>query len=443
MRVSEIFMSAKTAEFIKQLYPKRDADRMVRKIRRQKKVRFFVTIAVTLIIAIPLFIYDRNESLRPVDSIDRNEYGKGMKTVRLHAITEGGYDKDITVDVNERYYTEDEIAGFSKELDEKLWEQILGKNSDAENVVYDLDLLEHMEGYPFEITWKTDDPAILSSKGVIDEEALLDKDPGDEGIPVELCASLRYGDYREDKYSYVLVRKRPRSYNEYIGEEIGISLSDSDNRSRNDRKQALPQKAGGEHITFYTSAANRGIAVLFAGAVAAALLMAVCDRRIKDEAKMRREQMDVDYPRILNQYALYYMAGMNPRAIWTAICSRYEDSLKQTGGTKRYAYEEMVTTKRLMDEGCNELVAYDGFALRCQSPGYRAFISFVRQTVVKGDGSLGNTLYEEMDKAWEERNNRVKIVASEAETKLLLPMFMELAVVLAIVMVPAFIGLGD
>ena len=46
-----------------------------------------------------------------------------------------------------------------------------------------------------------------------------------------------------------------------------------------------------------------------------------------------------------------------------------------------------------------------------------------------------------MEKAKAEKNNLIKVAASEAETKLLLPMFMMLLVVLAIVMVPAFIGL--
>ena len=153
--------------------------------------------------------------------------------------------------------------------------------------------------------------------------------------------------------------------------------------------------------------------------------------------------MEADYPNILNQYALYFTAGMNPRAIWSAICSRYEHDREISGGVRRYAYEEMIMAKRMMDEGLSEIAAYDLFATRCDNVRYRAFISFVKQTAQKGGDGLKSVLYEEMEKAKAEKNNLIKVAASEAETKLLLPMFMMLIVVIAIVMVPAFIGLNS
>ena len=67
----------------------------------------------------------------------------------------------------------------------------------------------------------------------------------------------------------------------------------------------------------------------------------------------------------------------------------------------------------------------------------------MNQAVVKGNDGIYDILYEEMEKARREKNNRIRKEASEAETKLLLPMFMMLAVVLAIVMIPAFIGLNS
>ncbi len=51
-------------------------------------------------------------------------------------------------------------------------------------------------------------------------------------------------------------------------------------------------------------------------------------------------------------------------------------------------------------------------------------------------------LVEEMEKSFRSRINAVKIAASDAQTKLLFPMLLMLAVVLAIVMIPAFIGMN-
>jgi pilus assembly protein TadC len=95
-----------------------------------------------------------------------------------------------------------------------------------------------------------------------------------------------------------------------------------------------------------------------------------------------------------------------------------------------------------MNEGYSELAAYDEFASRCDSISYKVFISLVKQAVVKGNAGLEQLLYEEIDKAQRERNNRIRTLASEAETKLLLPMFMMLLTVLVFVMVPAFLGLN-
>ncbi|MBR2529613.1 MAG: hypothetical protein IKE35_01160, partial [Lachnospiraceae bacterium] len=194
-------------------------------------------------------------------------------------------------------------------------------------------------------------------------------------------------------------------------------------------------------ITFYDRSSGRGWMVILLGIVMAFLIMASKDEKIKKEAYDRKRQIEHDHPEILNRYMLYYMAGMNPRAIWYEICSRYEQGgIDQNG--RRYAFEEMVKTRNRMEEGCGELAAYDGFAERCDDIRFRTFISFVKQAVVTGGDGLCTVLYEEMDKAYRDKMGQIKVSASEAETKLLLPMFMMLAVVLVIVMVPAFMGLN-
>ena len=62
--------------------------------------------------------------------------------------------------------------------------------------------------------------------------------------------------------------------------------------------------------------------------------------------------------------------------------------------------------------------------------------------MIKGGRDLDNILEEELGKAQRDKNNTVRMQASEAETKLLLPMFMMLITVIAIVVIPAFIGLN-
>ena len=258
---------------------------------------------------------------------------------------------------------------------------------------------------------------------------------------MQIRAAISYGDYSEDKYSSVVLKRRIKNGKEAVREAVETSIKETDEMSRAERIQILPDSAGGWEVTFYDASVNRGWAVLLMGGAGAVLALAADERKIRDMCDERKKQMDIDHPGILNQYMLYFAAGMNTRAIWYSMCRRYEESLDPSGRNRRYAYDEMVSARNRMDEGCGEIEAYEEFAKRCDMK-YRSFISLIKQAALKGNGSLSEQLYEEMEKALREKNNRVKTEASEAETKLLLPMFMMLAVVLAIVMIPAFIGLN-
>lgn len=442
MKIAGLFVSKKTEMYVRQLYPGSEADKRIRLLGCRKARMFFAVSAFSVLAFIPVFVREHAILSKPVTSLDRNPYGQGTRNVTLKVVSEDGYEDEVKVDVNERKYTDKELLKFSEKLDGHLWKYICGRNTVPENVTNDLELPERFDGYPFDITWKSDKPLILSGKGVINTGRLSGDDPEDKGITVQLRATLKYWDYTEDKYLCVVVHKRSISLQEGQSESINGSIKESDERSETESIQDLPETANGRRLIFYPSEINRGWIILFLGPATAFLLIRSKDEKIKTEAENRRNQIEADHPVILNQYMLYFTAGMNPRAIWNCMCKKYEESLKEDGAGRRYAYEEMLAARNRMDEGCSELAAYDEFAGRCDNIRFRSFIGFVKQAVVKGNEGLGELLSEEAGKALRERNNRVRTQASEAETKLLLPMFMMLIVVLAIVMIPAFMELN-
>ena len=63
------------------------------------------------------------------------------------------------------------------------------------------------------------------------------------------------------------------------------------------------------------------------------------------------------------------------------------------------------------------------------------------QNLRKGSKGLSELLRAEADQAFEERKAAAKKRGEEAGTKLLLPMFMMLSMVLLIVIVPAFLSI--
>ncbi|MCR5672849.1 MAG: hypothetical protein K6F87_03930 [Lachnospiraceae bacterium] len=441
MKISKLFVSQKTEIYLRQLYPKQEAEKRIRILGKERMSGSAVIMALTVIISVFVFAAGQNEKSNPIAAVKRNDEGAGSRTMTLFAVTDDGKKETVTVEINERKYSKDELIKFSEDLGIRLQKEILGKNDDPENIRYDLDLKDRIEGFPFKISYKSDRPLILDGRGVIDIKRQKKDDPEDEGIPVRIVATLEYEDYSEDLYFYVIVHQKNEDDEGFSAENIKALIETADNESKNESVQKLPGNLKGKKITFYDASPNKGWIVVLTGTVAVLLLMATSDRKIKDEAERRKRQMDKDYPKILVRYALYYIAGMNPRTIWAKICSDYESGQDNPKAGKRYAYEEMLLAKKRMDEGCGELKAYDEFAERCDDIRFRSFSGFVKQAVISGNDDLSDILIREMEKAQKENIDLIKNRACEAETKMLLPMFLVLADILAIVMIPAFIGL--
>ena len=80
-----------------------------------------------------------------------------------------------------------------------------------------------------------------------------------------------------------------------------------------------------------------------------------------------------------------------------------------------------------------------GIWKECESPVYRKFGMLLSQNLRKGTKGLTNLLQREAQEAFEERKNMAKKLGEEAGTKLMIPLFLMLAVVFVIVTVPAFL----
>ena len=78
------------------------------------------------------------------------------------------------------------------------------------------------------------------------------------------------------------------------------------------------------------------------------------------------------------------------------------------------------------------------FGRRCGTQEYMRFGALLSQNLRKGTKGLNDLLRLEAIQSFEERKARARRLGEEAGTKLLLPMFLMLAEVLVIVVVPAF-----
>lgn len=166
-------------------------------------------------------------------------------------------------------------------------------------------------------------------------------------------------------------------------------------------------------------------------------MLCVSDKQKRKKAEKERiNQMKTDYPQIINKFNLYLSAGMTVRRAWFRIAADYERE-KDTAET-RQAYEEMVYTMHQIQGGAAEGEAYENYGSRCGIPVYRKFGTMLSQNLRKGSKGLCTLLKREAEEAYEERKNLAKKLGEEAGTKLMIPMFMMLAIVFLIVIVPSF-----
>lgn len=106
----------------------------------------------------------------------------------------------------------------------------------------------------------------------------------------------------------------------------------------------------------------------------------------------------------------------------------------------RPAYEEMALTLNRIRCGEPEGAAIEAFGRRCQVQSYMKLASLLEQNRRTGTKNLKQLLEQEMITAWEEQKHTARRMGEEAGTRLLVPLFLMLAVVMVIIMVPALMA---
>lgn len=434
--------SEKTRSRLEVLYDGKEFERIRRQLVRKKIKIFSVVIVVTFLMAIAVGSIESREYDTILESISRNGYGKGDKVLTLVANYEADIGEEkIPVVVAERKYSDAEIEEYAGKIEEVLNSKILGDNQSLENVRSDLNLITHLDEFPFTVSWKTEDPSLINDRGIINHSNVRKKLRETEGggLPLRLCATIKYEEYVQDIYFYIVLNTFEGMTKEILAEDTLEAIKKLGEEGKSDDKAVLPKEVDGIKVSFRKSKNNTFTVILPIGFICALGLIIGKDKEIEKEFEKRNEEIDKDYSRIVSQYALYYCAGMNHRKIWAEICNRYEKKI-MSGEKKRYAYEEMLRTRNQLEDGAGEFNAYEEFATRCNNPKYRAFVNLIEQSVKRGNENLYEILDEEVERCRREENNRIRMEIQELSTKLLLPMILLLLVVIVIVIVPAFMS---
>ena len=365
--------------------------------------------------------------------LQRNPHGQGDSSAQLRASI-GENEEEFSVTVSEQEYTEEELDAVFQEASEDLEKLILGENESLDEVRDDLELISEIPETGISVSWEIDNYEVMDLQGNLISENLTD-----DGTLVKLSASLLYGERQAVHEFYAKVYPTMISRAERQMSDLKEEIARADEETAAEDHLVLPDQINGERVEWSYTADTRAFAILILGAGTAAMICLSKDQSGKEEEKRRIRQMKTDYPQIINKFNLYIGAGMTIRRAWSCIADDYEKKRERYG--KRVAYEEMIYTLHEIQGGAPEGECYEKYGNRCGISRYRKFGTMLSQNLRKGSRGITDLLEREAEEAFEDRKNMAKKLGEEAGTKLMIPMFIMLAVVFVIVTVPAFFSI--
>ena len=355
------------------------------------------------------FLENKSAEKRKTEYLERREYGQGDYEEKLTVRSEKGK-QNITVYVQEKEYNPEEAREILNQVKEEMEILIRGVN----------------------MSWSTDTPEVLDWEGKIGENT------AQHGTKVKLMCGLGLGGETEEWEKEVTV------YPELISDDIRLQREvqravDAENSAFTE-KVKLPEKVNGTRVIFRSEQSSTGVLICLFGTFLGLLILPLYREKEKEKDKKKKVQMQADYPDIVSRILLFLQAGLTVRSAVEKIAKDYINTCKRYGYKRRTAYEELVETYGEMEGGLPEAQAYERLGNRCGLSEYKVLSVLLIQNLKKGNQGVLTLLERESAAAIEERKRKAKISGEQASAKLLGPMFMQLALVMALVMIPAFLS---
>ena len=371
---------------------------------------------------------DRNARVGEGGIIYRGSYEEGEKQISLEA--DNGQGKmNFVIPVSPRILTQEEAEELSGVFLESLETIILSGNEDSGHITSDLNMEESYEGFPFEVDWESSKEEVVDRSGRVREV--------DEPVEVELHVTLRYQDFSKTGEIYVTVIPICLTPEEQDYLEMKEYLLAEEENSRNEEEWSLPVVWKGRELSWKLASEDYSLLIWAVTPAVALLIYLSSDRDLRKKLEKKHGSLSREYPDLVHKLALYVGAGMTVRGAFQKIGGDYEKKV-QNGQAVRQGCEEVLYTCRELQTGVAEGAAYEHFGRRTGLREYIRLSTLLSQNLKRGNSMILDRLREEAEKSSEEGLLRARKLGEEAGTRLLVPMVLMLAVVMVIIMVPAF-----
>lgn len=346
------------------------------------------------------------------------------------------YEDEIVIQNKERIYTENEWREVLDKAIPYLESVMLGENETLDFVNKDLNLIKNIPGTGIAVAWVPKDYSIISSNG-----ELVNEDMAGDSADTLITAILKYNDKRVEHTIPLTIWPKEFDTRDLLYKRLQKALSIRDKETGMTKEWRLPIQIDDYFLTWEKPDKNPAITIFVLGLFGSVFIWLYRERELESKMKLRKNQMLMDYPEIINKFNLLVNAGMTIKQAWSKIAEDYKAKNVEDNGYKRYAYEEMLVTLNELKLGIPEVNAYEQFGMRVGLMPFMKFSSMLVQNLKKGNRNMVDMLNQEAMEAFQERKETTKRLGEEASTKLLGPMMIMLFIVLIIIMIPAFVSL--
>lgn len=367
--------------------------------------------------------------------IEKNDIGGEQKDIKVETKI-GGLKKELDISVPERKYSDEEIKIQSEKVKKYIYSHYLGKNKSSDKVCKNLYLMKKVKGSMFVISWISDDEKIISEQGKVYGSRI--SNPRQVG----LTAVIKYESFKEKLRFNVIVTPVKKGNEQSIWDELDKLLSDAMERTKSFKYFKLPEKVAGKKVKY---GINRYEPLWRLTAVMAVMFIVVpylLESMVKSRVSDREKQLKLAYPEMIEKFVLLVNAGLPVKNAWIRITETESEKTKDNNYRDNfYLVEEMLLTKRQMENGLSEEKAYEMFGRRIGLLSYMKFCTLLVQNMKKGTADLIRILEYESADVFNERKENVKILGEEVGTKLLIPMMIMMVIIFAIILYAAFAGM--
>ncbi len=429
LRIPGMFASAWVEQDLPRLYPGTAGEILKREYYVKKLALCLIILLLGTLFGVGVKLNaDSGVLLGENGAIIRGSYGEGSREVKLTA-DYGEHQMDFQVQVEPRVLSAEAAEELFDAFAEILPGCILGNNKDLHTVSMDLALEEAYGDYPISVEWESSRFDLLDSQGHV---FLPEREE-----EVELSAYLKHGVY--ERKIQILVKLVPPEYTdeEWMYMEMEELLARSLACSVEQEQWILPSEWRGEEISWEQKVEDNSLLIWAGGFGTAGLVYLLMDRDLHEQLEKRKKKLRREYPEIVHRLVLFVGAGMTIRGAFQKIAGDYEAKYK-AGKKESPACEAILFACRELRSGISEAAAYEHFGRRTGLQEYVRLSTLLMQNLKRGNSTLLERLREEADKAAQEQLRQGRKLGEEAGTKLLAPMVLMLAVVMVIIMIPAF-----